>query len=225
VSTLAHLPYAERQALVASRRREMKDRVKDQILWVTDLKKPQNFADFFGNSNPLVLDIGAGKGEFAVAMAQKMPGHNFICIEKRPPRTQAIVRKKLKLGLNNVLVVQCRLEHLFPHCFFRNSIAKAYMNFPDPWPKQAYRNRRNLNEDFVGMLHDLLIPGGDFHFATDVASYAKTAYKILNAHEGFENVLAPDMWTQECENEQKTLFYYHARRDGLESSFLHFRKQ
>jgi len=199
-----------------------KEFLRKHILRLQDLNKPQDFQKLFIKPAPLVLDIGSGKGEFATTMATLFPNLNFLCIEKRPDRTLATAKRKLKNNLDNLFIFQGKIEHLIPHCFFKKSVHKAFMNFPDPWPKNAYRNRRNLNPEFLNEIYDLLETGGDFHFATDVKSYAEYAHSLLNQHPGFKNQ-NNSPWLTEVSSEYKTLFYHHAAKDGFSSHFLHFK--
>ena len=191
---------------------------------LTDLSKPHNFHEAFGDSNPIILDIGAGRGEFAAAMAQSNPRENYLCIEIRKHRVQSILKKKQTLGLSNIIVLQARIEHLIPHCFFRHSIQKIYLNFPDPWPKNHQRNRRVFKPSFLNDLQEILARHGELHFATDVTAYAKETHLILSEHPGFENALEGRGWDNEAHPPVKTLFYQHALRAGATPVFLHFRK-
>ena len=191
---------------------------------LADLDKPHDFSSAFGNSNPIVLDIGAGRGEFAAAMAQANPLENYLCIEIRKHRVESILKKKRGLGLENILVVQARIEHLIPHCFFRASIHRIHLNFPDPWPKNHQKNRRAFKPSFLDDLQGILVREGELHFATDVKDYAKETHMILSEHPGFENILKGADWKIEIDPPVKTLFYRHAVRSGIAPVSLHFRK-
>jgi len=187
-----------------------------------ELKKPQNFSDLFNNENEIVLDIGAGKGEFAVRMAADFPDTNYICIEKKAPRAVLIDKKRQNLKLTNLIVLQSRIEHLIPHCFFRHSVQKAYMNFPDPWQKNKYQNKRNMTPLFLDDLSGVLKSGADFFFASDVKSYAEHCYCLLKEHKDFLNALTDKWVVNEKSPYFQTLFYQHAVKSGSDCYFLHF---
>ena len=111
------------------------DGLKPFAYGMSEISKPQNFQDIFTKTQPLVLDIGAGKGEFVEQMAKLHPDWNFLCIELKLHRVRTIVKRAERENLQNIRVMHGRIEHLIPHCFFRNSVAHAYMNFSDPWQK------------------------------------------------------------------------------------------
>jgi tRNA (guanine-N7-)-methyltransferase len=190
----------------------------------SEINKPQDFGTLFPKNQPIALDIGAGKGEFLETTAQKFPNLNYISIERKYPRTQLIQKRIEKNNLDNAIVLQGHIEHIIPHAMFRESVQIAYMNFPDPWKKDRYAKRRNMNSEFVEQIHELLVPNGEFHFATDVPDYIEHTYNHLNAHPGFENILNVKWLVNDVEEHYKTLFYHHARKIGENCHFVRFRK-
>tara|TARA_Y100000589_G_scaffold52367_1_gene43591 strand:- start:6285 stop:6905 length:621 start_codon:yes stop_codon:yes gene_type:complete len=200
------------------------DGLKPYTYGISEINKPHNFQTFFGRNQPLVLDIGAGKGEFVERMARLHPDWNFLCIELRLHRVKTIVKRIRRANLDNVRVMHSRIEHLIPHCFFRHSVAHAYMNFPDPWQKNRQSKNRSMNPLFCSRISDFLELGGIFHFATDVQDYANYAFNCLDQHPDFENILGSNRFMSEIPEHYKTLFYHHAKTSGFESSFLKFRK-
>ena len=200
------------------------EELKPYAYGMAEINKPQNFQEIFVRNQPLVLDIGAGKGEFVERMAKLHPDWNFLCIELRLHRVKTIVKRATRANLDNVRVMHGRIEHLIPHCFFRHSVAHAYMNFPDPWQKSRQSKNRTMNPLFCKRISELLELNGIFHFATDVEDYANYAFDCLSQHPDFENHLGPNRFMPEIPEHYKTLFYNHAKKSGFDSSFLKFRK-
>lgn len=189
-----------------------------------EINKPHNFQKLFSSEQPLVLDIGAGKGEFVEKMARLHPDWNFLCIELKLNRVRSIVKRARRAELHNIRVMHGRIEHLIPHCFFGGTVSHAYMNFPDPWQKERQSKNRTMNPLFCSRISELLISGGIFHFATDVKSYADYTFECLDEHPDFENFLAPERFMPEIPEHYKTLFYQHAQNSGFDSHFLKFKK-
>ena len=203
---------------------DIHEELKPFAFGMSEISKPQNFQKLFIKSQPLVLDIGAGKGEFVEQMAELHPDWNFLCIELRLHRVKTIVKRAKRANLQNIRVMHGRIEHLIPHCFFRDSVAHAYMNFPDPWQKSRQSKNRTMNPLFCKRISELLKLGGIFHFATDVIDYANYAFNCLDENPDFENYLGDYRFMPEIPEYYKTLFYKHAQASGFDSSFLKFKK-
>ena len=200
------------------------DGLKPFAYGMSEISKPQNFQDIFTKTQPLVLDIGAGKGEFVEQMAKLHPDWNFLCIELKLHRVRTIVKRAERENLQNIRVMHGRIEHLIPHCFFRNSVAHAYMNFPDPWQKSRQSKNRTMNPLFCKRISELLQVGGIFHFATDVEDYANYAFDCLDHNPDFENHLGNSRFMHQIPEHYKTLFYRHAKKSGYDSRYLKFIK-
>jgi len=199
--------------------------VEDElVLRFNDLEFPHDFQRSFTELRPLALDIGAGKGEFVLKMAQAKPEFNYLSIEVRAHRVRSIVKKLRKAGLENVRVLHARIEHAIPHSFFRNCVKQIYMNFPDPWQKNKQKNKRTVSNEYLDSLASMLEPGGKFYFATDVPAYAQHTFDLLDGHSAFGNELSDKPWLEEVDEIYHTLFYHHALKEGRGSHFLRFYK-
>lgn len=198
--------------------------LKPYVFGMSEISKPQNFQNLFISEQPLVLDIGAGKGEFVEQMARLHPDWNFLCIELKLHRVKTIAKRARQSELDNIRIMQGRIEHLIPHCFFKSTVSHAYMNFPDPWQKKRQSKNRTMNPLFCSRMSELLLTGGIFHFATDVKEYADHAFQCLDSNPDFKNFLEPKRFMDEIPEHYKTLFYQHAKKDGFDSHFLKFQR-
>ncbi len=143
-----------------------------------DLKK------VFGNSNPVYLEIGCGKGGLLKEMALNNPEINFIGVEKiTNVMVSALENGK---GINNLKFINCDAQNL-SFILTENSIKKIMLNFSCPFPKKTYANRRLTNEKFLEIYkkigcHDFTIEQKtdslDF-FEYSLLEYEKCGYKIL----------------------------------------------
>jgi tRNA (guanine-N7-)-methyltransferase len=147
------------------------DEIKHQIVFDKELELI-NFKEFFGNDNPVNIEIGMGNGEFLVYYASKNLNENYIGFEVNKKVFSKAIKKCEKRALKNV-----RLVHYDAAFFVKllpdNSIKNFYINFPDPWPKKRHHKRRLLKKEFLEELSDKLIKDGHIYIATDHNDYGK----------------------------------------------------
>ena len=121
---------------------------------------------FFGNGNPVMVEIGCGKGDFVVGTAKQNPDCNFLALEKISDVLVTAAEKVKKSGLSNVKVACVDAKDL-PECFNEGSIDTVFLNFSDPWPKARHFKRRLTYREFLEMYKRLLKPFGKICFKTD----------------------------------------------------------
>lgn len=124
---------------------------------------------YFPVTAPLHLEIGCGKGDFAVGMAKKHPDVNFIAMERVSDVACLALEKAMKnreVGRDNLRFVigdaRNLAEYFPPHAF-----ECLYLNFSDPWPKKGYAKRRLTYRAFLELYRALLVPGGILKLKTD----------------------------------------------------------
>jgi len=125
-----------------------------------------NWNKIFDNDNPIILELGCGKGEYSVDLAIAIPDKNFIGIDIKGNRMWVGARKALDLKLNNVFFIRTRIE--FIESFFApNEVDEIWITFPDPQP-QSNRKRKRLTSDvFLNRYRNFLKPQGLIHLKTD----------------------------------------------------------
>ena len=100
-----------------------------------DMKGRWNI-DFFKNDNPIVLELGCGKGEYAVGLARKYPNKNFIGIDIKGARMWTGAKASLQEGLSNVAFLRTSIE-LIDHFFAPGEVSEIWITFPDPQMKKV----------------------------------------------------------------------------------------
>ncbi len=120
----------------------------------------------FKDQKPLVLEIGAGKGQFSHQLAKKHPEWNVLAVEKFDNVIVRALEKVIVEPLNNLYLVRMDAEQL-QACLHKNSVDKIYLNFSDPWPKARHEKRRLTHADFLDIYKSLLKPNGQIEFKTD----------------------------------------------------------
>lgn len=120
--------------------------------------------DFFGNSNPIVLELGCGKGEYAVGLARRFPGKNFIGIDIKGARMYTGAKQAHTENMTNVGFLRTNIE-LLPHFFEPGEVSEIWITFPDP---QMRKERKRLTSTrFLELYRQVLKPGGIIHLKTD----------------------------------------------------------
>lgn len=120
----------------------------------------------FKNEHPIHIEIGMGKGAFINGMAQQHPDINFIGIEKY----SSVIVSALELSLENrhpnlrLLNIDAKI---LSSIFAKGEIARIYLNFSDPWPKNRHEKRRLTHESFLSLYQSILVEGGEVHMKTD----------------------------------------------------------
>ena len=152
--------------------------LKYMIPWL-DLDWPLNPAEIYGQEGAFILEIGFGNGGFLVEQAQKQPDALFLGIERSWGAAQRLFRRLEQTGLGNVRVIQGGAEFLLQYAFEPASIDRIYINFSDPWPKERHHGRRLIQPEFVKLLGERLVAGGEVTIATDHAEYAEYIGQVL----------------------------------------------
>lgn len=125
-----------------------------------------NWNEIFGNSNPIHLEIGTGKGQFLAKMAEQYPTINFIGIELAKSIIVTAAQKLLKTEQKNIAMINENAQKL-QELFAENEISTIYLNFSDPWPKSRHEKRRLTYSTFLEQYQHILNPDGEIVQKTD----------------------------------------------------------
>lgn len=123
-------------------------------------------SDFFRNKNPIVLELGCGKGEYSVALAKANPGKNFIGIDIKGARFWRGAKTALEENIENVGFIRTQIE-LIDHIFAENEIDEIWITFPDPQIKYKRTKHRLTNSEFLQKYKHILKPDGLVNLKTD----------------------------------------------------------
>lgn len=120
----------------------------------------------FGNTNPLHIEIGCGKGKFIYELAKKYPEINYIAIEKYDSVLLRTLEKVENESIPNLRLVVLDATQL-RNCFEEGEIARIYINFSDPWPKASHQKRRLTYKTFLESYAYILSSEGEVFQKTD----------------------------------------------------------
>ncbi len=121
---------------------------------------------FFKNDNPLVLELGCGKGEYSVALAQKYKNRNFIGIDIKGARFWRGAKTAIEEKIPNVAFLRTQIE-LIDYAFSENEVDEIWITFPDPQIKYKRTKHRMTNIEFLKRYKHILKPEGVVNLKTD----------------------------------------------------------
>ncbi len=157
-------------------------------------------SDFFKNDNPIVVELGCGKGEYTVGLARRFPGKNFIGIDVKGARMWRGLKSSHEEGLNNVAFVRTRIE-LIEYIFAENEVSEIWITFPDPQIKESRERKRLTSPLFLNRYKHFLKKDGVVHLKTDALLLYDYTLEVIKEN-GYELIYAnEDIYNSELDNE------------------------
>lgn len=130
-----------------------------------DIKGKWN-AVFFKNDNPIVLELGCGRGEYSVGLAKEFPNKNFIGMDVKGDRIWFGSTTAIENNLTNVGFLRGQIQHLEQY-FEEGEVSEIWITFPDPRPKVRDEKRRLTSPRFLNLYQKIVSPKGVIHLKTD----------------------------------------------------------
>ena len=127
---------------------------------------PGTWHEIFGNSQPIHIEIGMGKGKFIHTMAKEHPDINYVGIEKYSSVLLRAIQKMEEEELPNLKFIRMDAEDI-TKVFGKGEVDKIYLNFSDPWPKDRHAKRRLPSRQFLARYDVILKKDGMLEFKTD----------------------------------------------------------
>ena len=157
---------------------------REELLTSFNLKG--SWHSLFKNNNPIVLELGCGKGEYTVSLAKLYPERNFIGIDIKGARFWRGAKTALSENLENVIFLRAQIE-LIEKIFAPGEIAEIWITFPDPQIKFKRTKHRLVNTDFLRLYQKILTENGFVHLKTD--SEFLHGYLLGILHEGKHEIM------------------------------------
>jgi len=169
--------------------------------------KKINFVDIFGNTNPIVIEIGFGMGDATAKLAKANPNINYIGIEVHRPGVGKLLSEIKRLDLKNLYIIEHDALEVLEEMVGDNSVNGFHIFFPDPWPKKRHHKRRLVQRPRTNLIAQKLAFGGYLYFVTDWLEYAEFALEELNntsmLKNKYEGFAEPQTWRVETKFERK----------------------
>jgi tRNA (guanine-N7-)-methyltransferase len=123
-------------------------------------------AEYFKNENPIILELGCGRGEYTVGLASVFPHNNYIGIDLKGARIWKGAKEALEKGLTNVAFLRARVDKI-EKLFAPGEASEIWITFPDPQLQKPKEHKRLTSPDFIEKYKNILKPGGIIHLKTD----------------------------------------------------------
>ena len=134
--------------------------IKDETEW------KGRWNEVFDNDHPIHIEIGMGKGQFIMTLAKEHPEINYVGIEKYSSVLVRALEKQQEMELPSIKFIRMEAENI-AEVFAPDEVARIYLNFSDPWPKDRHAKRRLTSVQFLQRYENILQKDGHLIFKTD----------------------------------------------------------
>lgn len=133
---------------------------------------------FFKNNNPIVLELGCGRGEYTVNLAQHYPDKNFIGIDIKGARLWRGAKTAIENQMKNVGFLRLQIDKI-EHFFAPSEVSEIWITFPDPQPQVSRERKRLTSPNYLNRYKNILSPKGIIHLKTDNAGLFAYTEEVL----------------------------------------------
>ncbi len=179
--------------------------------------------DFFRNDNPLVLELGCGKGEYTVGLARLFPDKNFIGIDIKGARMYRGATDALNEGLGNVAFIRTHIE-LITSFFDKDEVSEIWLTFPDPQMKKT--RKRLTSTRFLELYKNILANNGIVHLKTDSNFMYTYTRELLQTNNITPEVDETDLYASGFTGDILSIKTYYESKwleHGIPIKYLRFR--
>lgn len=182
---------------------------------------PGKWSVFFGNYNPLTLELACGKGEYAVGLGQLYPNRNFIGIDLKGNRIWVGAKRALQNKLTNVAFLRTQIDQIAEY-FAPGEVSEIWITFPDPQLRMSKAKKRLTHPKFLRLYQQFLVPGGLIHLKTDSPDLYRFTKMVIDLygcplHKDMDDVYK----TEKISDELKIKTHYESL-DIAGSSRIHY---
>jgi tRNA (guanine-N7-)-methyltransferase len=185
-------------------------------------REPLDLKSLFGDRD-IWLEIGFGGGEHMVHQAVGNPDIGFIGCEPYINGVAMLLGKIRDSGAQNIAVHPGDVRDMFD-VLPENSISRAFLLYPDPWPKKRHHRRRFVTPDYLGPLSRVLKSGAIFRVATDIPDYVRQTLEQVPRHGFTWQAERPADWREPWNDWISTRYEQKALREGRRPHYLTFVK-
>jgi tRNA (guanine-N7-)-methyltransferase len=182
-----------------------------------EVRRP-DWSSILDPDKPVEVDLGFGRGEFILEMAQRRPDVQFVGLEIRDYLIDKVRDRLQEEPRPNVYVMAANVKEHLPVLFDPGTLYRVYIHFPDPWTtRKKHHKRRMVDARLVATLHDLLQTGAEVHLMTDKEEIGQEMRTLFEAHGGFENACGEGQFCLESTTGVRTReeLYYVERGDRI----------
>ncbi|MBS4062449.1 MAG: tRNA (guanosine(46)-N7)-methyltransferase TrmB [Bacteroidetes bacterium] len=180
--------------------------------------------EFFKNDNPIILELGCGKGEYTIGLARQKPDCNFIGVDIKGARLWRGLKTAHEQNMKNVAFLRTRIE-LINNYFSENEVSEIWITFPDPQPRNSREKKRLTSPRFLERYRHFLKKDGVIHLKTDSDLLYQYTMDSLEAHSNPVEYHTEDLYAiaEEMEVKQIRTFYEQIwLGQGLKIKYIRF---
>jgi tRNA (guanine-N7-)-methyltransferase len=190
----------------------------NESLPIPDWKDPQ----LFGNDHDICVEFCSGNGLWIFEKALAYPHKNWIAVEKRFDRTRKIWAKIKNFSLKNLIVVCGEAESFIDHYVKEDVICEAYINFPDPWPKEKHAKHRIFKQPFLQRLSSVCKNGAKSTFVTDDENYSYQMIEQMNLTSKWRPTLLDPFYVEDWPEYGSSYFDELFRAKGKKIRYIQY---
>ncbi len=193
--------------------------VEDLRPWfiaIHDLPDQIDWQAFWGNDQPVQLDVGCGRGLFLYNASVENPQINYLGLELDFREGRRAAKRLVKRQAANARIVGGDATVVLKKHIPAHSVDAVHVYFPDPWWRRRHRRRRIFTDELVNSCSRILKHGGELHSWTDVPDYFEVIRSLMDHHPDFEFVATPEEHVPEHDMDYQTSFERKARKKGIE---------
>ena len=170
------------------------------------------------------IEYCSGNGDWVLEKAIQNPSQFWVAVEMQFKRVKKIWSKMRNRGIENLLIV-CGEGLTFTRHYLQSGIAtEAFINFPDPWPKDRHAKHRIIQQPFVEELARILKKEGTATYATDDADYSRQMIDEMTSHQSWKSRLPKPYFIQDWEDYGSSWFENLLREKGQNFYYMQFEK-
>lgn len=166
-------------------------------------------ARYFQNDNPIILELGCGKGEYSIGLAKHFPNKNFIGMDIKGARIWVGAKEAMENEIKNVAFLRSKIDFINDY-FSKDEVDEIWLTFSDP---QAKKPRKRLTSElFIARYRQLLKPGGIIHLKTDSDILFESTLEQIELHNYHLLESSPDLYADIDQNlDQTTKDIFHIK--------------
>ncbi|MBM6805990.1 tRNA (guanosine(46)-N7)-methyltransferase TrmB [Bacteroides caecicola] len=179
--------------------------------------------DFFKNDNPIVLELGCGRGEYTVGLARRYAGKNFIGVDIKGARMWTGATEALNEGLKNAAFLRTNIE-IIDRFFSPGEVSEIWLTFSDPQMKKA--TKRLTSTYFMERYRRFLVPGGVIHLKTDSNFMFTYTKYMIEANRLPVEFITDDLYHSGMDDDILSIRTYYEQQwldRGLNIKYIKFR--
>ncbi|HNR15193.1 MAG TPA: tRNA (guanosine(46)-N7)-methyltransferase TrmB [Chitinophagaceae bacterium] len=189
------------------------------------LQFPKNMAgkwgSFFGNKNPLTLELACGKGEYAVGLGQLYPGQNFVGVDLKGNRIWVGAKKALQNNLLNVAFLRTQIDQIAEY-FGSNEVSAIWITFPDPQLRLSKAKKRLTHPKFLRLYQQFLAPGGLIHLKTDSPDLYHFTKTVIEMYDCLIHYDSADVYKEDTIGDELKIKTHYESLDIAGSNRIHY---